>query len=68
MRTLIFAAAIAALGLAAVSTAGARPECDDYLCGTNGPQLTGLALPAVKAKQPAVNAVTLPSGETVDLR
>jgi len=67
MQTLAFTAAIA-LGVAAVSTASARPDCDNFLCTGNGPQRTGLALPTVKSQQPIVNAVTLPSGETIDLR
>src|SRR5207248_3335845 len=33
-----------------------------------GPQLTGVALQSFEANQPIVIAVTLPSGETVDLR
>jgi hypothetical protein len=37
-------------------------------CGTNGTQLTGIARPALEAKRPVVKAVTLPSGEPVDLR
>ena len=68
MKTLAFTAAIAALSLAAVSTAGARPDCDDFACGSNGPQLVGIAQPAVKAQQPIIEAVTLPSGGRVDLR
>jgi hypothetical protein len=67
MKKIAFAAAAIA-ALAAASTAGARPSCDDFLCAGNGPQLTGIAPSAVKAKQPAVKAVTLPSGDTVDLR
>jgi len=54
-------ATVVAATLAAASTAGAVQTA-------NGPQLTGLALPTVKSQQPIVNAVTLPSGETVDLR
>jgi len=65
MKTLAFTAAIA-LGLAAVSTASAH-ECE-FLCTGNGPQLTGIAPSAVKAQQPIIEAVTLPSGKTVDLR
>src|SRR5947208_16590674 len=34
----------------------------------NGPQLTGIALQSLASNQPVVTAVTLPSGETVDLR
>jgi len=70
MKTLTFA--VAALGaLAAASPADAWPGlggCAPWVCGANGPQLTGIALPAVEAKRPVVNAVTLPSGETVDRR
>jgi len=54
-------AAVAAAALAAASTASAVQTA-------NGPQLTGLALPSAEAKQPIVNAVTLHSGETIDLR
>ena len=59
------AAAAAAAAAGAASTGGG---CQDDFCPTNGPQLTGLALPTVRSQQPIVNAVTLPSGETVDLR
>jgi hypothetical protein len=59
-------AALAALG----ATADARPlgGCAPWVCGENGTKLTGIARPALDAKRPVVNAVTLPSGETVDLR
>jgi hypothetical protein len=64
------AAAIAALAVA--STANALPlgagGCPIWMCGTNGPQLSGAALPAVKAQQPIVKAVTLPSGEIIAVR
>jgi len=59
--------AAAAAG-AAAAAASALTDCEDGPCPRNGPQLTGMALPSVKAKQPIVNAVTLPSGETVVLR
>jgi hypothetical protein len=39
-----------------------------WVCGMNGTQLTGIARPALEAKRPVVNAVILPSGESVDLR
>ena len=55
------AVATAALGAAAASPAYARVS-------GNGPQLTGIALQSVAYNQPVVIAVTLPSGETVDLR
>jgi hypothetical protein len=66
MKTLDLAALVA-LTLAAASAADARPGgyCPPWMC--NGPQLTGFALPT-EAKRPVVNAVTLPSGETVNLR
>jgi hypothetical protein len=74
MKTLALAtAALAALtaalaALTAATPADARPvtTCLPWRC--NGPQLTGIALPSVDAKRPVVNAVTLSSGETVDLR
>jgi hypothetical protein len=69
MKTLILAAATtAALALAGTSTATAFGNCPEWLCGSNGTQLTGIAPQGSKAKQPVVNAVTLPSGQTVDLR
>jgi hypothetical protein len=69
MKTLILAAAATAgLGLAAASTANAFGNCEEWMCGMNGTQLTGTVAQAVKAKQPVVNIVTLPSGEAVDLR
>ena len=55
------AATTAALGAAATSTAYAGSQL-------NGPQLTGIALQSIESKQPVVIAVTLPSGEIVDLR
>jgi hypothetical protein len=55
------AVATAALGAAATSPANARITA-------NGPQLTGIALQSVEINHPVVTAVTLPSGETVDLR
>jgi hypothetical protein len=62
MNKLALAAlATAALGAAVTSPAYARVTA-------NGPQLTGIALQSQAAKQPVVTAVTLPSGETVDLR
>jgi hypothetical protein len=54
-------ATVAAAALAAAPTADAKRSA-------NGPQLTGLALPTVRSQQPIVNAVTLPSGEIIDLR
>jgi hypothetical protein len=71
MKTLVLA--VAALATFAVaSTADARPlgstSCPRWMCGTNGTQLTGIARPALDATRPVVNAATLPSGETVDLR
>jgi hypothetical protein len=67
MKTLTFAVAALA-ALVAASTADARPPCDNFVCGSNGTQLTGIARPALEAKRPVVNAVTLPSGETVNMR
>ena len=55
------AVAAAALGAAATSPAYAG-------IALNGPQLTGIALQSLASDQPVVTAVTLPSGETVDLR
>jgi len=62
-----YALAGAAAGAAAAASSS-YTNCDDGPCPKNGPQLTGMALPSVKAKQPIVTAVTLPSGETVILR
>ena len=55
------AVATAAFGAAAASPAYARVS-------GNGPQLTGIAVQSLAANQPVATAVTLPSGETVDLR
>jgi len=67
MNTLaLIVAAAAALGAAALGTAAAHPDCDDFGCGTNnGPKLTGIALPSLASKRPVVTAVKLPSDETV---
>ena len=54
------ALATAALGAAATSPAYAGSSL-------NGPQLTGVALQSFETNQPIVIAVTLPSGETVDM-
>jgi len=70
MKALLFAAALAAV-LGTAATASARPlgiDCDDFLCGGNGPQLTGIALSDVKATGPIIRAATLPSGEIIELR
>ena len=68
MKKLAIAAAAIAI-LAAASTGDVLPRgCDEFGCNDNGPQLTGIALPNVKARQPVVNALTLPSGQTVNLR
>jgi len=70
MKTRLFAAALAAV-LGAAGTASARPlgiDCDNFVCGGNGPQLTGIALSDVKARRPIVKAATLPSGEIIEQR
>jgi hypothetical protein len=69
MKALVLTAAALA-ALTAATTADARPlgHCAPWVCGENGTRLTGIARPALEAKRPAVTAVTLPSGETVDLR
>ncbi len=59
------------LALAAVATAalGSTVGSPAYAgSNLNGPQLTGIALQSLEANQPVITAVTLPSGETVDLR
>jgi hypothetical protein len=65
-----FAAAARAAAAAAAAAAGAGISggCQVDDCPRNGPQLTGLALPTVRSQHPIVNAVTLSSGEAVDLR
>ena len=55
------AAASAALGAAATSPAYAGSNMQ-------GPQLTGTGIALQSDNQPVLIAVTLPSGETVDLR
>jgi hypothetical protein len=59
------------LALATVATAAlAAAATSPAYAGSNlqGPQLTGVALQSFEANQPVVITVTLPSGETVDLR
>jgi hypothetical protein len=51
-------ATTAALGAAATSSAYAGSSIQ-------GPQLTGIRLPSIEANQPAVTAVTLPSGAMI---
>ena len=53
--------AIAALGVAATSTANGEAQIQ-------GPQLTGIALQSLASDTPVVTAVTLPSGQTTVLR
>jgi hypothetical protein len=60
-RLVLAAAATATLGAAAASSAYAGSN-------TNGPQLTGITLQSLASNQPVITAVSLPSGETVDLR
>jgi hypothetical protein len=66
------AAAGAAAGATAAAGAGASTggsNCQSAgICPKNGPQLTGIAPRTAVAKRPVVNAVTLPSGEAVELR
>lgn len=60
-KLVLTAAATAALGAAAASSAYAGSNL-------NGPQLTGVALQSLASNQPVITGVTLPSGETVALR
>ena len=57
------------LALAAMATAALAAAPAAY-AGSNlqGPRLTGIALESLEAGQPAITAVTLPSGEAVDLQ
>ena len=67
MTKLILAAFAAAALFAVTSSANAgRGGCDDWGCGSNGTQVTGIALGS--ASTGAVNAVILSSGEIVNLR
>jgi hypothetical protein len=61
--------ALAAVATAALGAAAASPAYS-FVPGSQsqGPQLTGIALQSFEASQPVVTTVTLPSGETVDLR
>ena len=67
-RPLLGNALAAAAAGAAAAAASVSAGCQDGPCPSNGPQRTGLALPTVKSQQRIINAVTLPSGETIDLR
>jgi hypothetical protein len=60
-RLVLATAATAALAAAATPTAYAGSAM-------NGPRLTGIALETLEAHRPDVAAVSLPSGEAVDLR
>jgi hypothetical protein len=58
-----------ALAVATTAALGATATSSAYAgSNTQGPQLTGITLPSIEASQPAVTTVTLPGGETVDLR
>jgi hypothetical protein len=58
-----------ALAVATTAVLGAAVTSTAY-AGINmqGPQLTGIALQSLETNHPVVTAVTLPSGEIVDLR
>ena len=58
--------ALATVATAALAAAATSPAYAGS--SLNGPQLTGIALQSLTSNQPVVIAVTLPSGETVDLR
>jgi hypothetical protein len=58
-----------ALAATAIAALGAVGTWAAYAGTTlNRLQLTGIALHSLKSNQPVVITVTLPSGETVDLR
>jgi hypothetical protein len=66
MHKLTLAAAVTA---AVAATIGAAAPAEAFFgSNINGPQLTGIALPSAEVEQATITAVTLPSGETVDLR
>jgi hypothetical protein len=75
LKQIIIATAAASLA-ATISSASAGPrggDCDEFGCGTNGPNLNGVALNGVQlngiqVRQLSVKAVILPSGEVLDLR
>jgi hypothetical protein len=60
---------ISKLALTVATTAALGAATTPAFAGSNlqGPELTGIALPAIEASQPAVTTVTLPTGEAVDL-
>ena len=67
--TKLILAAFAAAALFAVTSsanAGSGVGCPIWMCGSNGTQITGIALGS--ASTGTVHAVILPSGEIVDLR
>ena len=67
MSKLILTAFAAAAVFAVTSSANARfGGCDDWGCGMNGTQTTGVVLPS--ASTGTVSSVILPSGETVEVR
>ena len=63
--TRIFTAALG-LSLAVASNANAFDDFGRIV--SNGTKLTGIALPSAEANHAVVTAVTLASGEAVDLR
>ena len=67
-RPLLGNAFAAAAAGAAAAASSSYMDCQEGPCPKNGPQLTGIALPTIKAKRSAVTAVTLPSGEIIELR
>jgi hypothetical protein len=56
------------LALAAATTAALAATTAYGGMTQQGPQLTGIALQSLESNPPAITAVTLPTGETVDLR
>ena len=61
MNKLALAATVTALGAAASTAANAGTPMQ-------GPLLTGIALQSFTHNQPVITALTLPSGESFDLR
>ena len=65
LRTIAIVAATAAVVVASSANA-VSGGCDDWGCGSNGTQVTGIAFSSVSNGN--VSSVILPSGETVEVR
>ena len=71
LKQIALAACAATALFAVASSANARPSgCDEFGCGMNGTTYQGVQVNGLTAGsgETVVDAVVLPTGETIDLR